>query len=72
MIHAVLPLFLICPSPGERRVSIDRAPGSQYNIFIHPYPYPSDLARVDLDTLNPSLYVIGNPRDYEYWFFAPL
>ena len=53
--------------PGERRVSIERESSKQYNIFIHPFPFPSDQAKVDLDTLHPSLQIVGNPREHEYW-----
>ena len=55
-------------STGERRVSIEKDHASQqYNVFVHSYPYQSDQAKVDLDLLNPTLRVLGNPRDYEYW-----
>jgi hypothetical protein len=49
-------------------VSIEHDPASkQYHIFVHSYPYQSDQAKVNLDLLDPTLRVLGNPRDYEYW-----
>jgi hypothetical protein len=38
----------------------------QYFVFIHGYPYPSSDAKVDLDSLNPALKILGNTRDFDY------
>ena len=53
---------------SDRRVTIEKDTSTrQYHVFIYSHPYPPKDSIVDLDSLNPSLKIIGNPRDYDYW-----